>query len=158
MLLESWIGVRIYMVSDLWWIPVKCVGLKIVYFHAHVGLYLMLCRLQHCICSYYLQISDSLGAENLRALKNLCYDCISKPQYEAVETGLDIFNALIEKSELPWWLYPCINRFKAPKHSCTSLSALIDANNVAFLCELLDEIGRKDLTDEVKLYIERSEG
>ena len=35
---------------------------------------------------------------------------------------------------------------------------MIDANSVSFLCELLDEIGRKDLTDEVKAYIERMEG
>ena len=59
----------------------------------------------HCICLYIyavcscLQISDGLGAENLRALKNLCYDDITKPQFESMETGLDIFNALIEKSE-----------------------------------------------------------
>ena len=39
-----------------------------------------------------------------------------------------------------------------------SITALIDANNVVFLCELLDEIGRKDLTDEVKSYIVRIEG
>ena len=35
---------------------------------------------------------------------------------------------------------------------------MISADNVAFLCELMDEIGRKDLTDEVKSYIERTEG
>ena len=35
---------------------------------------------------------------------------------------------------------------------------MIAGDNVAFLCELMDEIGRKDLTDEVKSYIERTEG
>ena len=40
---------------------------------------------------------------------------------------------------------------------CT-VTALIGADNVAFLCELLDEIGRKDLTDKVKTYVERMEG
>ena len=36
--------------------------------------------------------------------------------------------------------------------------ALIGPDNVAFLCELLDEIGRKDLTDKVKIYIDKMEG
>ena len=45
--------------------------------------------------------------------------------------------------------------------TCTfyvSFAEMISADNVAFLCELMDEIGRKDLTDEVKSYIERTEG
>ena len=46
-----------------------------------------------------VQVSDGLGGENLRALKNLCYDLIPKPQLEAIENGLEVFNALIEKSE-----------------------------------------------------------
>jgi hypothetical protein len=77
-------------------------------------------------------VSDGLGAENLKALKNLCYDFIPKIQLDTIDVGLDVFNVLIEKT-------------------------LIGADNVAFLCELLDAIGRKDLTDKVKTYVERME-
>ena len=45
------------------------------------------------------QLSDGLGVENLRALKNLCYDLIPKPQLEAIDSGLGVFNVLIEQSE-----------------------------------------------------------
>ena len=43
-------------------------------------------------------------------------------------------------------------------HVMWSYAEMISADNVAFLCELMDEIGRKDLTDEIKSYIERTEG
>lgn len=36
--------------------------------------------------------------------------------------------------------------------------AMIGPDNVTFLCELLDEIGRKDLTVVVKSYVEKNEG
>ncbi len=49
------------------------------------------------------QLSDGLGADNVRALKNLCADVIPKPKLETIDSGLDVFNALIEKSE--WCLY-----------------------------------------------------
>ena len=49
-------------------------------------------------------------------------------------------------------MYMCI------VYTCTSFTEMIAGDNVAFLCELMDEIGRKDLTDEVKSYIERTEG
>ena len=32
-------------------------------------------------------------------MKNLCYDVIPRTQLETTETGLDVFNALIEKSK-----------------------------------------------------------
>ena len=35
---------------------------------------------------------------------------------------------------------------------------MIAADKVAFLCEVMDEIGRKDLTEDVKRYVERTEG
>lgn len=44
-------------------------------------------------------MSDGLGADNLKALKNLCYDFIPKPQLETIDVGLDVFNALIEQSK-----------------------------------------------------------
>ena len=40
-----------------------------------------------------------LDMHNLRALKNLCYDLIPKPQLEAIDSGLGVFNVLIEQSE-----------------------------------------------------------
>ena len=49
--------------------------------------------------SSLLQLSDSLGLDNLRALKNLCYDFMPRHQLDAIDSGLEVFNALIEKSE-----------------------------------------------------------
>ena len=45
-------------------------------------------------------MSDGLGAENLKALKNLCYDFIPKTQLDTIDVGLDVFNVLIEQSKL----------------------------------------------------------
>ncbi len=42
------------------------------------------------------KISDGLGAENVRALKNLCYDSIAERKREEIGSGIDIFNILIE--------------------------------------------------------------
>ena len=39
-----------------------------------------------------------------------------------------------------------------------SYTEAIDADKVGFLCELMDELGRRDLTGEVKSYTERTEG
>lgn len=44
------------------------------------------------------RVSDGLGNENLRALKNLCYDIIPSTQREDVDSGVTLFNLLIEKS------------------------------------------------------------
>lgn len=112
-------------------------------------------------CSLF-QISDGLGVENLRAMKNLCYDIIPKAQLDATDTGLDVFNALIEKSKSCSQTDSLSTYLSGVLLYCyiiiLTVIALIDANKVAFLCELLDEIGRKDLTDEVKAYIEMTEG
>ena len=55
-------------------------------------------------------MSDGLGADNVRALKNLCYDFIPKPQLEAIDIGLEIFNALIEKGKFTFYtaLHLCV--------------------------------------------------
>ena len=42
------------------------------------------------------RVSDGLGAENVRALKNLCYDYIPERKREDIGSGIDIFNILIE--------------------------------------------------------------
>ena len=53
----------------------------------------------HDLFHVLLQVSDGLGSENVKALKNLCYDFIPKPQLETIDVGLDVFNALIEQSK-----------------------------------------------------------
>lgn len=42
------------------------------------------------------RISDGLGIENVRALKNLCYDSINERKREEIESGIQLFNILIE--------------------------------------------------------------
>lgn len=48
---------------------------------------------------FHFQVSDRLGTENVKALKNLCYDFIPTTQHDNITSGLEVFNALIEKSE-----------------------------------------------------------
>ena len=45
------------------------------------------------------KISDGLGVENVRALKNLCYDVLPERKREEINTGIELFNVLIEQSE-----------------------------------------------------------
>lgn len=45
------------------------------------------------------RISDGLGTENVRALKNLCYDSIAERKREDVGSGIDLFNILIERGK-----------------------------------------------------------
>ena len=66
-------------------------------------MYMYACIHVHCTSLPPPQLSDGLGADNVRALKNLCYDVIPKPKLETIDSGLDVFNALIENSE--WCLY-----------------------------------------------------
>ena len=42
------------------------------------------------------RVSDGLGIENVKALKNLCYDSISERKREDIDSGILLFNALIE--------------------------------------------------------------
>ena len=42
------------------------------------------------------RISDGLGLENVKALKNLCYDSISERKREEIDSGILLFNTLIE--------------------------------------------------------------
>ncbi len=44
-------------------------------------------------------VSDGLGHEDVRALKNLCYDTIPARKRQEVDSGLDIFQILREKSK-----------------------------------------------------------
>lgn len=46
-----------------------------------------------------IQVSDGLGSENVRALKNLCYDHVGQKRSEEIASGVDLFNILIEASE-----------------------------------------------------------
>lgn len=48
------------------------------------------------------RISDGLGVDNLRALKNLCYDFIPERKREEIDSGIALFNVLIEQSECLW--------------------------------------------------------
>jgi hypothetical protein len=45
------------------------------------------------------RVSDGLGGENIQALKNLCYDMIGERRREGIDSGIAIFNALIEESK-----------------------------------------------------------
>lgn len=46
-------------------------------------------------------ISDGLGREDTRGLKNLCYDYIPARKREEIDSGIDIFQVLREKSACP---------------------------------------------------------
>ncbi len=46
------------------------------------------------------RISDGLGTENVMALKNLCYDSISERKREEIDTGIQLFNVMIEGGKL----------------------------------------------------------
>lgn len=43
------------------------------------------------------RINDGLGNENVRDLKNLCYDNIPERKREEIDSGIQLFNVLIEK-------------------------------------------------------------
>ena len=44
-------------------------------------------------------LSDGLGSQNLRELKNLCYDNIGEQKREQVSDGLALFNVLLEQGQ-----------------------------------------------------------
>ena len=43
------------------------------------------------------KISDGLGGESIEALKNLCYDMVGERRRESIDSGISLFNALIEE-------------------------------------------------------------
>lgn len=45
------------------------------------------------------QVSDGLTTENVNALKHLCYDYVPEKKKEGIETGIQLFNTLIERSK-----------------------------------------------------------
>lgn len=47
------------------------------------------------------RVSDGLGEENLRALKNLCYDYVTERKRAEIDSGVQLFNVLIEGGK-PW--------------------------------------------------------
>ena len=47
------------------------------------------------------RVSDGLGNENVRALKNLCYDMVGERRRESIDSGITLFNALIEEGKCP---------------------------------------------------------
>ena len=60
------------------------------------------------------KISDGLGVDNVRALKNLCYDFLPERKREEINTGIDLFNVLIEQSESSHVMVG--GRWRAPDH------------------------------------------
>lgn len=44
-----------------------------------------------------VRVSDELGQENVKALKNLCFDIVGGKKMEEIDSGIDLFNILIEK-------------------------------------------------------------
>ena len=43
------------------------------------------------------RVSDGLGLEDVKALKNLCYDYVPERKREEIDTGIPLFNILIER-------------------------------------------------------------
>ena len=93
------------------------------------------------------RISDGLGLEDVSALKNLCYDSISERKREEINNGISLFNVLIERGI-------CTHEFFT-MHVTTKALGLISAEKPQLLTELLDEIGRKDLSALVKSYVQK---
>ena len=46
------------------------------------------------------RVSDGLGLDNVQALKNLCYDMLGERRRESIDSGVTLFNALIEEGML----------------------------------------------------------
>ncbi len=54
----------------------------------------------HRLQPYFsLKLSDRLGNDNLKAMKNLCYDLIPGRQRDEMDSGIVLFNILIEQSK-----------------------------------------------------------
>ena len=169
------------------------------------------------------RVSDGLGHDNIQALKNLCYDMIGERRREGLDSGVSLFNALIEEGKrlnvrvlncacththpllthkhptsthlllihtlthIPSHIYthtsPPHTHIHTLAHTHThththSILNLVDVTHAVccfiaclclylcasdvigpekaeFLCELLDTVGRKDLTVIVKEYIDK---
>lgn len=43
------------------------------------------------------RVSDGLGLEDVSGLKNLCYDYVTERKREEIDTGIQLFNVLIER-------------------------------------------------------------
>ncbi len=56
-------------------------------------------------------VSDGLGREDVRGIKNLCYDNIPARKREEIDNGLDIFQVLREKSEKPYYLILTVQEY-----------------------------------------------
>ena len=50
------------------------------------------------------RVSDGLGLENVKALKNLCYDTIGERKREEIDSGIQLFNSMIEGG-MSWSLF-----------------------------------------------------
>ncbi len=44
-----------------------------------------------------VRVSDGLGLEDLKSLKHLCYDVVSEKRREEIDSGVQLFNVLIER-------------------------------------------------------------
>ncbi|XP_073320167.1 FAS-associated death domain protein-like [Pagrus major] len=77
-----------------------------------------------------LEISNDLSPEQLEKMKFLCED-IGKKELEKIDTGTKLFRVLKERRKL-------------------------DHDNTAYLCQLLTEICREDLSDKLKGLIRKS--
>ncbi|NXC66661.1 FADD protein, partial [Anhinga anhinga] len=76
-----------------------------------------------------LSFSQRLSANELTSLKFLCRDKIGKRKLEAVQSGMELFNILLEQQ-------------------------LIASNKVSFLEGLLENIKREDLVLQLKQFVE----
>lgn len=47
------------------------------------------------------RISDGLALEDVKGLKNLCYDHVTERKREEIDTGIQLFNVLIERGSYP---------------------------------------------------------
>lgn len=71
-----------------------------------------------------LEISDQLTAAQLDQMKFLCGDTIGRRELETIDTGIRLFTALTHRGRL-------------------------GADNKEYLCDLLQKIHRRDLSDKL---------
>lgn len=78
-----------------------------------------------------LEASNKLSNEQLNQLKFLCRDTIGKRELEKIDTGIKLFAVLMERGKL-------------------------GADNKDYLCQLLTEIQRQDLSEKINGFESQS--
>lgn len=77
-----------------------------------------------------LEISNQLTKDQLEGIKFLCRDVVGKREQEKIDSGSKLFQSLTERGKL-------------------------GVDNKEYLCRLLQEIQRHDLSDKLKHFVGR---